>query len=430
MNRMVGFFANLNYMYDNRYFADFSARVDGSSKYGKDKRFAPLWSVGAGWNIANEHFLDVAEWLSRLTLRASVGMTGNQNFASYIARTTLKYDMTKHYNGALGAVFMGYGNEKLEWQRSMQRNIGFDMEILQRRLSLRVEYYNNKTDGLLLPVSVAPSLGFVSYTENFGEQRNTGYEFDLNAVILRKKDFDWAVNFSGTHNKNKIEKISNALRSMNKETNADEGNYTKPVAMYEEGESVNAIKVVRSLGINPANGNELFLTRYGEITENWDWQDKVIAGCTDVKLEGNFGTNFIWKDISLNLLFRYSFGGQLYNSTLAERVEGADPRKNADRRVLNERWQKPGDHTFYKNIANRSVSNATSRFVQDNNFLELSNLSISYRLPSALLKKAGFSNVRIGLNTSNLFYTSTVKRERGLSYPFAQEYTFSLNLNF
>ena len=122
--------------------------------------------------------------------------------------------------------------------------------------------------------------------------------------------------------------------------------------------------------------------------------------------------------------------GQLYNTTLSERVEGADPTTNADKRVLEQRWQKPGDYTFYKDIADRTVSNASSRFVQDYNYLELSNLSISYRFNPQLLKKIGFSSLRIGLNTNNLFYVSTVKRERGLDYPFAGEYTFSLNLNF
>ena len=428
-DRMVGFFGNINYSYDNRYFADFSGRIDGSSKYGKDKRFAPLWSVGVGWNLNNESFLKNAAWLSRLTVRGSIGLTGNQNFDPYVARTTLEYKDGFYYQ-SLGASFITYGNDKLEWQRSQKRNIGLDLEVMQRRLTVRFDYYNDLTSGLLLPVSVAPSLGFSSYTENFGEQHNKGYEFDLNAVIIRKKNFDWAVNVSGTHNENSIEKISNALRALNDESNALETDQTKAIAMYEEGESLNAIKVVRSLGINPANGKELYLTREGKITEEWDYRDKIVAGCTDAKLEGNIGTNVIWKNFSLNLLFNYSFGGQVYNSTLAERVEGADPTTNADKRVLGERWQKVGDYTFYKDIADRTVSKASSRFVQDNNYLELSNISISYRFAPELLRKVGVSALRLGLNSSNLFYVSTVKRERGIEYPFARQFTFSLNLNF
>ena len=429
-DRMIGFLGNVNYSFDNRYFVDLSGRIDGSSKYGKDKRFAPLWSAGIGWNINNEHFLEGADWLTRLTIRGSIGLTGNQNFDPYVARTTMQFDMDQVYYQALGASFMAFGNKDLEWQRSKKRNIGLDLEILQRRLTLRFDYYDDRTSGLLLPVSVTPSLGFASYTENMGEQSNKGYEFDLNAVVIRNKHFDWAVNFSGTHNKNRIEKISEALRALNNTNNADVSRQTQPISMYEEGESLNAIKVVRSLGINPANGKELFLTRKGEITEEWDYRDKIVAGCTDPELEGNIGTNLIWKNFTLNVLFHYSFGGQVYNSTLASRVEGADPAANADKRVLEQRWQQPGDHTFYKDIADRSVSKATSRFVQDYNYLELSNISLSYRFDPRLLKKIGFSALRIGLNSNNLFYASTVKRERGLDYPFARQFTFSLNLNF
>lgn len=430
-DRMAGFFANINYSYDNRYFVDFSGRLDGSSKYGKDKRFAPLWSVGIGWNLNNEHFMENAEWLSRLTVRASIGETGNQNFDPYQARTTLKYQDMAYFDG-LGAVFMSYGNTRLEWQKSLKRNIGLDLEVLQRRFTLRFDYYNDRTNGLLLPVSVTPSLGFTNYTENFGEQQNKGYEFDMNAVIIRHKSFDFALNFSGTHNENRINKISDALRALNKENNEASGvDQTSPIAMYEEGESINAIKAVRSLGINPASGKELFLTREGKVTEEWNYLDKVVIGCTDPTLEGNIGANIIWKNWSLNVLMRYSFGGQVYNSTLAERVEGVSPYANADKRVLSERWQKPGDHRFFKDISNKeNIAKVTSRFVQDNNYLEMSNISLSYRLPQAWLKKLGMSSARIGLNTSELFYTSTVKRERGLDYPFARQYTFSLNLNF
>ena len=431
-DRMAGFFANVNYSYDDRYFADLSGRLDGSSKYGKDKRYAPLWSVGAGWNIHKEHFMEsAAGWLTRLTIRASIGETGNQNFDPYQARTTLQYNQEQGYYDILGATFMEYGNNNLEWQTSLKRNVGLDLEVLERRLTLRFDYYNDKTNGLLLPVSVTPSLGFSSYTENFGEQTNNGYEFDLNAVVVRNDSWDVGLNFSGTHNKNKITKISSILRALNEENNTSEdADLTSPIAMYEEGESINAIKAVRSLGINPASGKELFLTRDGKITEEWNYQDKVVVGCTDPKLEGNIGANVMYKNWQLNVLLRYSFGAQQYNQTLADRVEGVTGYENADRRVLDERWQQPGDYSFYKDIADRSVSNATSRFVQDYNYLEMSNISISYRLPREWMKKIGFSSARIGLNTNDLFYVSTVKRERGLDYPFAREFTFSLNLNF
>lgn len=429
-NRMVGFLGNMNYLYDNRFFADFSVRSDGSSSYGSNSRWATLWSVGAGWNIHKEVFMENCGWIENLRLRASLGITGNQDFDPNIAQTMFKLESTEYYMDALGTTFIQYGNKNLKWQKSYKRNVGIDWEIIKRRFSFRFDYYNDETSGLLLPVTVAPSLGFNTYTENFGKAKNRGYEFSVQAVIVRSRDFDWAVNFSGTHNKNRIVKISNALAALNEENNSDASQFTKPIAMYEEGESLSAIKAVPSLGINPQTGNELFLTKDGRITETWDYRDKVLAGDTQSKLQGGFGTNFMWKGLSLNVLFSYGWGGQRYNTTLSERVEGADPRANADKRVLDERWKEVGDHSFYKNIANRSVSNVTTRFVQDNNYLEMSNLSIAYSLKGNWIKSKGLNNLRIGFNTSNLFYASSIRRERGLDYPFAREYTFSLNVNF
>jgi TonB-linked SusC/RagA family outer membrane protein len=428
-DRMIGLLGNVNYSYDNRYFVDLSARVDGSSKYGKERRFAPLWATGVGWNLHREKFLEQAKGLDRLTLRLSTGVTGNQQFDPYMARTMLLYSPSYTYYRATGALFAGYGNKQLEWQQSTKRNAGIDVELLGRRLSLRLDYYNDRTDGLLIPVSVPPSLGFTSYTENYGEQSNKGFEFDLNAVIIRRPALDWAINLSGTRNRNRVEKISDALAALNVE-NHETQPLTRPIALYEEGESLTAIKVVRSLGINPATGKELFLTRTGDITETWDYRDKITAGDTEPALEGNIATNVIWKQFSLNILLRYAFGGQLYNNTLSERVEGASPYANADRRVLDERWRQPGDISFYKDIADRSVSNTTSRFVQDNNYLEASNISLSYRVDPERLRRWGISSLRVGLNTADLFYLSTVKRERGIDYPFARQFTFSLNLNF
>lgn len=429
ISRLVGFMGNANYSYDNRYFTDLSIRMDGSSKYGANDKFGSFWSLGVGWNIHKEAFMQDFDWLEELKLRGSMGVTGNQNFDPTMAKTIFQYYIPDFYYQSLGAYFSQYGNVNLKWQRGVKRNIGLDLRFMNRRLSFSFDYYNDKTQGLLLPVTVAPSLGFSSYTENYGEQINNGYEFRLNMVILRDKDFDLAFYVSGTHNKNKIVKISNVLAKLNKDNNSDENLFTKPISLYEEGESLTTLKVVRSMGIDPETGKELYLTKDGKITDVWNYKDKVKVGDTSPKIIGNFGTNFIWRNLSFSMNFRYSIGSQLYNNTLASRVEGVEPHINADIRVLEERWKKPGDITFYKNIADRSVSNASSRFVQDNNYLELSNASIFYRFDKRLIKKLGFSDLRVGFNMNDLFYISTIKRERGLYYPYARQFTFTLNLN-
>jgi len=431
--RALGAVATLGYSYDYRYSADFNIRIDGSSQFGKDNRFAPFWSAGLRWNMKKESWLRNVKWVDDVVLRASYGVTGTQGFSPYQSRSVYTYtNLMKPYfsSNATGTELVALGNSNLKWQQTGTWNVGLELSLLKGRFTTRAEYYIKNTKNSLAQITLAPSVGFASYPENMGNLETKGVELNFSFIPYRNLDKDayWVITVNGSHNEEKLKKISDALRHMNELNTSNEKD--KPLPMYEEGESLNAIKVVRSLGINPANGKELFLTRKGEITEEWDYRDKIVAGCTDPELEGNIGTNLIWKNFTLNVLFHYSFGGQVYNSTLASRVEGADPAANADKRVLEQRWQQPGDHTFYKDIADRSVSKATSRFVQDYNYLELSNISLSYRFDPRLLKKIGFSALRIGLNSNNLFYASTVKRERGLDYPFARQFTFSLNLNF
>lgn len=431
-SRLVGFLANLNYSFDNRYFADLSARLDGSSAYGADNRFGTLWSAGLGWNINNEKFMkENAKWIDNLRLRGSYGVTGSSNFDQSVARTTLKFNQSQLYYETLGATFIQYGNRNLSWQKNEQMNIGLDFGIVKRRLNFQFNYYKSTINGLLLPVTTPYSMGFSNYTENFGEIENRGYEFDVNAVVVRTKDFDLGIHANASHNENVIKKINEALQSVNEGNNNQYQAERKVVTQYEEGQSMNVIKVVRSLGINPANGKELFLTKDGRVTEVWNADDKVSVGTTDPKLNGSFGVNAKYKSWTLSATFSYSYGGKAYNSTLAERVEGLNIYNNGDVRAFEERWKQPGDITFYKNIADRSTSYTSSRFVQDNNYLTMNNLAIYYRVPQAWLKRnLKMSMLKIGANMSDIFYSSTIKQERGLDYPFCRTVSFSLNASF
>lgn len=428
IGRTVGYMGNLNYAYDNRYLIDFSIRVDGSSIYGNESRYAKAWSAGFAWNIHHENFTRKPDWLNELKIRGSIGSTGSQDFDATLAETLFEIDNKQMYDGALSAIYTQYGNPNLGWQQILKRNLGLDLRFWNSRFSLKFDYYFNTSKNLILPVTVAPSLGFSQYYENFGTTENRGYEFNFYALVIRNKNFSWSVNALGNHNQNRIIDISNALSAQNDEKNAQAD--WKPVSIYEEGESMSAIKAVRSLGINPETGKELFLTKDNDITEKWNHRDKVIVGDQTPKLEGSLGTYIQWKNFSFNASFRYSFGSQIYNETLISKVESADPKMNADSRVFDERWQYSGQHTFYKDIADKTRSNASSRFVQDNNFIQFSSLSLNYRFNSEHTRKIGFQRIEIGLNTSDLFYMSSIKRERGLSYPFAREYTFTLNLNF
>lgn len=298
-SRAIGFFANGNYSYDDRYFADVSVRIDGSSKFGADKKYAPFWSAGAGWNVHNEKFFKHTK-ISMLKLRYSYGVTGNQEFSAYQAKTMFQFNTDRLYNSGISAALMGYGNPDLEWQNQYQSNYGFDFGYAKDRIRLQFNYYQKKTEGMLTSVSVAPSLGLPSntFTSNLGKIQNKGVEVNLNAVLIRDqgKDFEWSVMLQAAHNKNKIMEISTALKNINEKNNQDK---TTPAAVYEEGESMSAIKAVPSLGIDPTTGQELFMKKDGTITYTWDATDKVICGDSEPKVFGNVGTNLYWKGWNL-----------------------------------------------------------------------------------------------------------------------------------
>lgn len=429
-SRAIGFFANGNYSYDDRYFADVSVRIDGSSKFGADKKYAPFWSAGAGWNVHNEKFFKHTK-ISMLKLRYSYGVTGNQEFSAYQAKTMFQFNTDRLYNSGISAALMGYGNPDLEWQNQYQSNYGFDFGYAKDRIRLQFNYYQKKTEGMLTSVSVAPSLGLPSntFTSNLGKIQNKGVEVNLNAVLIRDqgKDFEWSVMLQAAHNKNKIMEISTALKNINEKNNQDK---TTPAAVYEEGESMSAIKAVPSLGIDPTTGQELFMKKDGTITYTWDATDKVICGDSEPKVFGNVGTNLYWKGWNLNMVFKYDLGADYYNSTLAERVEGANPRYNADRRVLNSRWKEPGQHALYKNIKEYTTTYISSRFVQKENTLQLTSLSLSYDLNREWIRKFGLNTMRLSFYMNDVFRASTVKNERGLDYPFQRSFVFGLNIGF
>ncbi|WEK35596.1 MAG: SusC/RagA family TonB-linked outer membrane protein [Candidatus Pseudobacter hemicellulosilyticus] len=434
-SRRISFLSNINYSYDNRYVADLSVSTDGSSRFGSDNRFAPFWAVGAGWNIHNEAWAKSLRAISYLKLRASYGSTGTQNFPSYQAMTTYSYFTQTRYLNAIGAYLISLGNSELKWQQKNTLNIGADITLFRGKLSLTANYYDDRTQNQLIDLSIPPSMGFVSYKENLGEVSNKGYELNARYFLVRNNSsrFSWSVNASVFHNSNKLLKISNALKAYNEQQNKDQvdNNSTSPTLLYQEGQSITAIYTVRSLGIDPATGREVFLKRDGSKTFVWSAEDKVVTGDATPEFQGLFGTNIMYQGFTLNVIFRYYFGGQLYNQTLVDRVENADIRYNVDNRVYEGRWRQPGDHTFFKNVADRSVTLPSSRFVQDDNVLNCESVNLQYDFAqTAFLRKLPLQTLRLNLYANNPFRISSVKQERGLAYPFAQSYSFSIQTSF
>lgn len=201
--------------------------------------------------------------------------------------------------------------------------------------------------------------------------------------------------------------------------------------VVREGASQTTIYVVRSLGIDPSTGKELYLNKDGEVTYIWRAQDRVAAGLDQPKFRGNFSTSFYYRNFTLGASFGYRFGGQLYNQTLIDKVENADRLFNVDERVYYDRWKQPGDRTFFRGINETLPVYASSRFVQDEKTLVLQNINLAYdfRNPQ-FLKRFGIQSLSLVANTGELFYLSSVRQERGLAYPFTRQFSMSLYATF
>ena len=200
---------------------------------------------------------------------------------------------------------------------------------------------------------------------------------------------------------------------------------------YYDGADPDDIWAVRSAGIDPSTGRELFIKKNGELTYDFSYDDEVVVANSRPKVEGVLGTNFSWKGFSCNLDFRYRVGGHSFNSVLFNKVENISTNSliyNQDKRALYDRWQKPGDKAQFKNIANSTSTPMSSRFVQKDNSLSLEALRIGYEFSPELVHKWGLGSLRLNAYMNDIFRLSTIKMERGTSYPFARSVSFALSL--
>ena len=193
---------------------------------------------------------------------------------------------------------------------------------------------------------------------------------------------------------------------------------------------MNTIYAVRSLGIDPANGDELFLRRDGSKTYTWEASEKVACGVNEPLVWGTFGSRFRYKGLSLNVVFGYRAGGYSYNQTLVDKVENHDPWSNGDRRLFSDRWIKPGDHTYFKRATSTSRTEASSRFVMKENTLECRTVNLDYEFNPTWTRRLSLEYLSLGLYAEDLFRSSTIRQERGLYYPFARKFSLSLSARF
>lgn len=443
--RMASFIVMANYSYDDIYLLDASLRLDGSSEFGADKKTAPFWAAGAGINIHRYSFLRDNPVISTLKLRATYGQVGKVNFPVYAAKSSyVSTSVQNWYLTGMGNMLQYLGNDELTWEKTNSIDAGMDLGLFEDRLMIKATYYNKRTNGMITSVSLPTSSGFSSYMANMGKVENKGFEIDLRYNIIRDKDWDLTAFANLAHNKNRILEISEALRNYNNMVdqqyagyNKNEGSmkdskYARTYKKFVEGGSTTSIFAMKSLGINPANGKELYLRPDGTVTYEWNAADQMIVGNTEPKAQGSFGFNLRWKNFSLFTSFLYRWGGQQYNQTLVNYVENVNMMKtNADKRVGMLRWQKAGDLSPLKDISESAyITRPTSRFVQNDNTLQFNSISLSYDFDQKLIRKAHIGMLRLTASMEDIGYWSSIRRERGTSYPYSHLFNFTLNVTF
>ena len=422
----LSFFGRAEYNYSNKYYADFSVRRDGSSKFGKDARWANFWSAGAMWNLKSEDFLKDIDWLTNLQLIASIGTSGNSSIPNY--DHTALFAAGPQYSGKTGIAPYSRGNENLTWEKLMTTNIGVKIGLFDR-LNLNVEFYNKKTTDMLMEVPVTFGNGFNTKWDNIGAMINRGVEFDVDADIIRTKDFTWNVSANASYNHNEITELYNGL---------DEYEISTTGLLLKVGHSYGEFHAVRYAGVNPANGDALWYTKDGELTNRFSNEDRVLLGKSYVApWQGGFGTTFSYKGIQLSALFSWvADRWMMNNDRFFDESNGTYAVYNQSAKLLN-RWQKPGDIT---EIPRDGVqTQLDSHLVEDASFMRLKNLSLSYTFPQSLLKKTKvIERAKVFGQAQNLL---TFTKFTGLdpesnlnmyraSYPLSRQFSFGIEVTF
>lgn len=433
LNRNLGALATAGYSYDNRYMADATIKGSASSVFGTKNHWGLFWSAGLAWNIHNERWMkDKVSWITQLKLRASLGSSGNQNYTSNVALPVYTYYSSAYYSGFTGAALNNMANPELGWEEKMDYNVGIDFRT--RSLNVVLDAYIADTRNLVFSRTILPSTGFLSTNDNLGKVRNKGLEASVSWTFYRR-GASYISLFSKTAiNDNRVLEISDVLKSYNEQqqARAKETGMADPVIQYYDGMPLHSIWVVRSLGINSADGNEIFLDRNGNITTQWSPSNLYNCGSSDPLFNGNFGINGEVKGFGFSLTATFYGGGYLYNNTLLNKVENTTLENNVDRRVFSGRWAKAGDVAPFKAQSGigGAVTKATSRFVQKNDVLNLSSATLYYEFPLRVISGLGLSRLRLSLYTNDIFTFSSIDIERGTSYPYARKFSFSVNASF
>jgi TonB-linked SusC/RagA family outer membrane protein len=420
------------YVYDERYFANWMVKIEGSSLFGDNNTYAPNWMAGVGWNLHNEEFFDM-DWVEYARLKANYGSTGSQNFQP--SQSKILFQSSEDLYDQWGSSFItGLGNRDLKWEKTYALNLGTDWSLFENRLGFEFNWYDRRTHDLITSVALPSASGFTTYAANIGKAQNVGWDMILRGAVIRDYDRDitWNVTVNAAHNKNMLLELGNGLSEMNKEFLNRMTGGSLPATQYIEGQERDMMYVKKSIGIDPMSGREVFLDSKGNQTFDWNAAELVKVGSPSPKIYGNLNTDVSWKGWRLMLSFRYEMGATVYMSELVQKVEGDNPWENMDRRALQSRWNSYGQRAQFKSVREYGeTTKATTRFVADHDWLQLSSVNLTYEVPTSWSQRnLGISYLKVQGSMGESLYFSTVRRERGINYPFARSFNLSLNARF
>ena len=390
-------FGNVSYNINEKYFVTGSLRRDGSSRFGANNKFGTFWAGSAGWNIHEEGFLSGVSAIDQLKIRGSIGTSGNLPTQLYASRGFYGFGS---YNNQVTSGPTQLENKDLKWETNFNYSVGLDFGVINNRISGSLDYYNKNTNDLLFDAPLSRTTGFDSRLENIGEIVNNGFELEAVGDIVRG-DFNLSVFGSISTNNNEVLNLDNGGEDI---INANSG-----ITVLREGQKVNTFYLVRFAGVNPANGEQLFLDKDGNVTNVWNGDDAVaLEGKTPLPTHfGNFGLNAGWKGIQLNVNFYYQGGNYTMNYAFnqGQLADGSSSARNNQRVDAFNYWKNPGDVGVLPKPALGGSGNVvdSDRYLQRADMIRLRNVNLSYSLPKSVIEKVWLQDVRIFVQATNLW---------------------------
>ncbi len=427
---LSSYFGKVEYDFNSKYYLSGSLRYDGSSRFGENNKWAPFWSVGGKYRIINEPFMEsTSSWLTNFTLRASYGTSGNQEVGWYQALGL--YGFGYNYQNNPGMIPTQIANPDLKWEQTQKFNVGTEIS-LYGIVSIDADYYIDRTTDMLFNVPLSRTTGFASIMQNVGEMKNSGIEAAVNVAAIRNKNFSWDISFNITHNKNEIVKLSTDLPI--------EGTYT----IREVGRPYYSFKMKEYAGVDPETGKQLWYKgeEGTETTTSYNLAGKRYMGEADPKVYGGLGSSFKVYDFDLSFQFKYSLGGQIYNSAARYDENINNAFGNTTKYVYDNMWREVGDVTQVPAPVSGAVTSHSTRFLMDGSFIKLNTLQLGYNVPANVINRVNLSGLRIYVSGDNLKAWALGDDFRGLdpetsrdgviwwTYPIARKLLFGVNINF